>query len=1196
MHSRTKSSSKGKVFMYVLLGVFVLAAVGIAVFSTVNIAGDTVVGLAVKAVREQTGMLMSVREVKGNPIRGYTFGDITLTSEKGQRLFSAQTLGVNINFMSLLRADPRLSHLAIGGVDMDLDKFIAELKNIKLQESSGGGEVPIDRISLQNSRFTSQWGEIDVTEIGARLQGTLMDVNIAGAVNGVPVKGTFDTNIQGQNASINKVELDIGKARLNSSGSVRPGSESDGATALDFQGSLKGLNLREITAFWPEFLAPDDYDGTADIDFSIEGAGSNLLISAALDYKGTRLGGYPVEALAGQFKYANMRLSADNVKASSLGIPIEGSFAMAMATGGVPSIMVKLDGSNAPLSELAKLYPALGKVDGKIEHFTVNIQGPSNALSGTIELSAPDFVLIGKRLTGLAMQIKLAQSDTATVNGKFALEGAQAYVQGSIAKILTGANLNLTAKLLDLDIRKIENLIPDGKKFALAGALTANLAIQGKASAPSISGTLSSPKFTVMGYTLDKPSLTFAYDKEQFTLKESSGSWSGLPIKVNGTVGPLSSKTPAINMTAQLAFKPENLKQFVPDIANYNLQGNINAGVKITGKLPEPKIDLVVSSPALSAFNAVSLKNLEVTSAIAGDLAKLDKIALDLKASSVVAGGVGLQNLNASIKKDGQQIKLESVSARSGSGSLSGGGTLALGGKDATLNLAFDLNQLDLTPLAKSGGLAVPLAGILTGKVAVTGVSSNPAVSFSGQAPSIAVDGFTLMNLVADLSGNMTALKVNTLKAEIGGAPLSASGNIELGTPFKADIDIVGSNLDLAALTAGIPDLKGQLSGKVDLKFKVVGTAKGNSGTGSIASPAIGAYGLKLVNVAIPLTLEGSSLKSTNGTLDFYGGKVTNSFSVDLGSMKFSNTLNANDFDVNAVAQDASGGMGGKITGKGVLSLKIEGSAAKDLTYSGSGQFSMGEGGISGFSGLDLVTKLYGLNAIRYTKVVAPLQLQMNKLILVKGGTATAPVNDPIYKYVKLAENGTVTFDKKLYFVVDGNVNFQLINALSGGALGGADALLKGGKVQDILSGKNLESILKGAVQGGREQGKDADFRDITAKVTGTFDKPSVSLVKVGPSSLKQEGDTGTAASADAAAKPSQPAKTEDIIKEKILDAIIPQKKPEPKQPEVQNEAPSTSQEQSAPTAPKEEPKNVPVEKQIEEQIIKGIDSLFKKK
>ena len=134
------------------------------------------------------------------------------------------------------------------------------------------------------------------------------------------------------------------------------------------------------------------------------------------------------------------------------------------------------------------------------------------------------------------------------------------------------------------------------------------------------------------------------------------------------------------------------------------------------------------------------------------------------------------------------------------------------------------------------------------------------------------------------------------------------------------------------------------------------------------------------------------------------------------------------------------------------------------------------------------------------------------------------------------------------------------------------------------------------AVQGGREQGKDADFRDITAKVTGTFDKPSVSLVKVGPSSLKQEGDTGTAASADAAAKPSQPAKTEDIIKEKILDAIIPQKKPEPKQPEVQNEAPSTSQEQSAPTAPKEEPKNVPVEKQIEEQIIKGIDSLFKKK
>jgi translocation and assembly module TamB len=1166
---------------------FVLAilAVGVGILSFSDIAGDKVLEIAASTVKEQAGLSLSVESVKGNPIVGYTLSGVSLDrgDEQKQRIFSARSLVVKVNFLSLLRASPRLSLLAVGGVDMDLDKFVEEISKIELLESSGGGEIPIDRVSLVNSRFTSVWGSIDVKSIGAGINGTLMAVDVSGAVNGVTVNGNFDANVQDQAVVVQKLELQVGKGRLTTAGNVDTGSGQDGAVGLDFQGSLKGFDVSDIAAFWPT-LSPQDFVGNADLDFTVEGAGSNLLITAGLDFKGSALGGYPLESLASRLRYANMRLSAENVKATALGIPIEGEFAMAMRTGEVPSIMVKLDGSGVPLSEAAKLYPGLGKVSGKIERFSVDIHGPTDALSGVVELSAPDIVLMGKQIRNAAAQVKLAKGDTATVNGKLVLEGAQAYVQGTAR--MTGADLDLTANLIDLDVKKIEDLIPDGKKFGLAGTLTANLTIKGKATSPAIGGTLSSPKFTAEGYTLDKPSLSFTYDKDTFTLKESSGSWEGLPIKAGGTVGPLSSKTPDIAMTAQLSFSPETLKRFVPDVEQFKLKGTVNAGVKITGKLPRPNIELVASSQALSAFGTVDAKNLEATTALAGDLSKLDKIDLSFKTASIAAGGVGLQDLTAKIRKDGQEVKLENMSAKSGAGSLTGGGTITLtDGSDARLNLAFDMKQLDLAPLARSGGLGVTLSGLLSGRLEVKGASSNPEISFKGQAPTVAVEGMTLTGLAADVSGNTKALKINDFRGSVGGAPLSATGSLSLTEPFRADFNVTGNGLDLASLTEGVPDLKGQVGGKADLNFSLKAANDGNSGSGSIKSSAVTAFGIKVSDVVIPIAMSGNTLKSEGGTLNLYGGKVTNTFVLNMKDLKFTDEINASGVDGNALAQDATGGLGGRITGRGSLSsFKINGSLGKTVSYSGSGQFAMGEGSITGFTGLSLLSTLYGVDGIRYTQVTAPLRLETGRLNIVKGASVTPPANDPIYRSAKLAEDGTVTFDKKLYFVLDANVNFQLINALAGGVAGGVESMLKGGSAQNIFSGGSLESALKGAVSGGRERGSTADFRDVTAKATGTFDKPSVSLVKVGPG--KQE-------SGPAPAAPDKTPATQDIIKEKVIEAIIPQR---PEQPARETTVTEEARQEQPKPEPVEKQIEKQIEKKIEDEVRKGLDNLFKKR
>ena len=1172
----------------VIMALALALGVATAILSFVDVGGAAILKMARETLKERTGMGLSAAGVKGNPIRGYTFEDVLLTSEKGDRILSAQSLSGRIDFLALFRGSPRLSVLSVGGVATDLDQFIAEIQRIELPESSGDSDIPINRISLRSSRFTSKWGTVDVEEVGANIRGTNVDVDSAGAVNGVSVRGTAALDIQGSSLSIGKADIAFGKGRITATGEIRPVSQTDSTTTLDLQGSVRGLDLKELAALWPAYLKDADYDGTANLDLEAKGTSATLEISGTVDYRGMKLAGYPVERLGAQLRYSDQRLTVGDVHAVVLSVPIDGELAVASRPGQHPSVMISLEGRDAPLDEIGRTFPSLEGVKGKVSAFTAKIQGPTNALNGAVSLSAPRIAFMGKEVSNLALQLKIAKSDTAAVSGKFLFEGAQGYLQGTAASILSGPRLNLTAKLVGLDVKGISDLIPDSGKYGMAGKIDASVGIKGSPSSPVLSGTLQSPSFTVQGNTLVNPSVTFSYAKDVLTLQKSGGTLNGMPIQLSGTVGPLTSKTPAIDVKAQLTVRPEALGAYVPGIAGYGLKGEIRAGAKISGRLPTPEIGLVASSPALSALGKLSVKNLEVSTLPGSDLMKGEKFGLSIKADSAAADGVGLSALEASLKKEGTKVSLFSFSARSGSGTLSGSGSATLGGKSPALDFSFDLDRLDLAQLAAASG--VGLKGTLSGKVGLGGTADSPEFSFKGQSPSVTANGALLSDVAADLSGSPQALKVNNFSAKVGGAPLSASGTLRLTPSMRADLAIRGDGLDLEALTEGFPDLKGQIKGKANLVFDLSGTDKGNTGTGSLSASSAVAFGLRLANVKLPLSLDGNAFKSSNGTLELYGGKASNNLTLDLNTLKFSDSLTASGVDVNALAQDATGGLGGKVTGQGSLSLKITGSAGKTPSYSGTGLFTMGAGGISGFKGLDIVTRLYGLDAIRYTEVTAPLEIRTGRLVLKKGAAAKAPDGDPIYRYARLAEDGTIKFDKSLYLLAEGNVNFQLVNALTGGALGGAGALLQGG-VKQLTTGAGLEGILKGALQGGHQGGASADFRDVTVKITGKADSPSVSLVKVGPSSRTNQD--GAVPGSDAAPADSSQEQKGDSTVDRIIDAIAPQKPTAPQ--EQQEGAPEeTASQDQGPVQPSTPSIEDQLKEQIGDELKKGLEGLFK--
>ncbi len=435
-------------------------------------------------------------------------------------------------------------------------------------------------------------------------------------------------------------------------------------------------------------------------------------------------------------------------------------------------------------------------------------------------------------------------------------------------------------------------------------------------------------------------------------------------------------------------------------------------------------------------------------------------------------------------------------------------------------------------------------------------------------------------------------MKFNKVTAEVEGAEVVALGNIQF-SPLKYNVALSGNNIKLENLLREMPDMKDKLSGTAGLTFNLTGNEKGATGKGTLTSQAIKAFGLNLTKINVPLSYSGNSFASNNATANFYGGTAKNTLNFDIKNMKFTDNVEASGIDVNALIQDAAGGLEGKITGTGKFSMKINGAVKDTANYSGTGNFSMGEGAISGFKWLDLITKIHGTNGIKYASVNAPLALQTGKLLIKSGSIAKAFNNDPIYTYAKLIQDGVVNFSGKeptINFMTESNINYQLINAIQGGSKGGLDALFKGG-VSTLQDG--LKAFLTGGMAEAEKVASTGDFRIVNLKISGKAASPSFSGLKIGPSTLKKEEQVQTADKKD-----TQKENFQEKIINRAVDVILPtnnndakKKLEEAIKKNIPSVAPKTQAQPSGTTA---QPSTPTQKKNVKDAIKEGVQNALK--
>ncbi|MBQ7578510.1 MAG: hypothetical protein IJT21_09620 [Synergistaceae bacterium] len=934
------------------------------IFSFADIGGNMILSLARNYLFEKYNLSLYTQGITGNPFKGYTLKDFELRNNDGRKVFSAQKLTGNLIFSTLLRGKIKPSEISIDGVNMNLDSLFDSLG--KFSDLSQNLIPP--KINIFHSKFNSRLGVINVQSLRADLEK--FDIDIDAAINNIPVKGVIDFNESAGFNAINRSDISLGSGKFFATGGLL-----DNKT-VDLHASIQDFDLSEIDLLFPALSEMGSFEGVTNLNIDITGDKENLKLSGSLDYIGKKIYGLIVERVSANLAYSENVLTINDLQASAFNVPIQGEIAIASRPNEKISLMIKLDASETNLD-----VPDMKELSGKIEAFNANITGNPDSLSGVINFSAPKIVYDDKNFANIKTQIKFSNTDSANLNGKFIIDGAQGYLQGKIESFLIKPVLKLTAKIVDLDINRAADFIPYEYEsdYKLAGKINLSANITGSAWRPVIAGSLSSQEISAANHKLIKPALHFSCRNDKLTLSRSEGTINGMNINLTGIIEPITSADPKLNLNAALTMTPEQLKNFVPEINKYSLKGNINAGAKISGTINNPVMSLLVFSPNLHAMDSIHARNIELT--------QIDG-KINVHAKSLTAGGLTLSGLNAEINND-----------------------------DGKINL-----------LANS--------------------------------KSAIFQGLNLGQFNAKISGTPENLTLDDVRTGTKGAEIIFSGSMQVYPAVKLNLALNSQNFRLERITQN-------LSGGANLAFNLSGTGKNITGKGSINADTINFYEVGLNDVNLPLNYSDGKL-SSNGTFEIYNGTAKNALNLDVNAQKFTDNISASGLDLNLLLNDLIGTLDGKISSSAKLIMRISGD---NKNFSGTGNFSAGEGIITGFDWLSLVNKSDGL---KFSGINAPLLLQAGKLIIKTGSAINPNKHETLYKYAKLIHDGIINFtgqDVIIDLIAEMGINAKFVNVI------------------DLL----------------RDGAKDSgDFRPVTLRISGSADSLDLSA---GDKNLQADSD-----------------------------------------------------------------------------------------
>ena len=572
---------------FITFSLIVIAAVFVTV-SFADIGSNMMLALANNYVCENMNLNLKVESVTGNPLKGYIMNNVYIEDENGKKILTAKSLSWYVSFSSLMKGSLRFRKIIAEAVSVDAEGIVDAIDNFEGHyeahdvinffsspafaseyETNNAYEIPTDRITITGGKINSRYTVMNIKTIDADMNTSEADID--GDINGVMLKGKVKFTGEDKMKGINISDMTLGSGKVTAIGGL---FDND---IFDVHAVIDDLELKDLTAIFPQALSSKDFDGILDLNIDITGVKENPKVFGSIDYKGSKFYGFPIERMSANYNYdpEEKNFALNNIQTSFFDIPIQGEISAMNLFSKDVQLRVKLDGSETNLERLDEILniPELKSIGGKIEAFNINISGSIESLSGLININAPKISYGSRTFSNIRLQMKLAQSSTANVEGKFTFEEANGFIQGNVESLLRDSNMDITIKIADIDIKRVESVIPDYPNYKLEGKITALMTVKGSALKPVIRGSLRSEEFDVRSYRVMKPVINFSISDRTLKIDETEGTINSKPFAIIGTLRPIPSSNPELDIKAVLNEK-------------------LNAGIRITGTLNNPSIKI----------------------------------------------------------------------------------------------------------------------------------------------------------------------------------------------------------------------------------------------------------------------------------------------------------------------------------------------------------------------------------------------------------------------------------------------------------------------------------------------------------------------------------------------------------------------------------------------------------------------------
>jgi translocation and assembly module TamB len=1130
---------RGARLLALLVGLFAVIALGAVPLASAlknsDLYASRVRDALVEGVRSSLGCELELGDVSGNPIRGYEMRGIRLSTPSGGVVLEAEEGSLHLSIPDLMRGEPRLSVVRLGRGRGDLDLMRSLTPRGPRKE-----RLPFDEVRVKDLVLTSSGESLEVNSARVRLPEGGYLFALSGGLSGLEV------NLKGE---VHRAPSGGGVWRLDLAASLGDGKISISGVAgdrVDLAGRVTSLwidDLRRVRPFLPASVSlPKGIQGRVTASFNLRGSGEALAGEGEGNVRDLQVAGYLVEEAKGAWsadgRAVTFRVTAGRVN----GAAVSGVVLVPLRTGGV-SLDLKLEGVSA--DRWRGNLPWLEDIQG--DRISADVRLALGASpSGTVRARAQQMTAGGEELEGLDITAKVSPKG-ADLSGACLWTGARLAFSGQASS----AGLSLSGTFSGLDLARLGDRMPDARGLKPRGGVSGRFYLQvPRSGAPVVRVLPSGGAVTLEGSRgtmtlgglggelvisrggVSLRSLSFLYRGGRFTLDGSVPSGDG-GVRVKGRVtalpasalaegargslsGTFSATGPVSSPSIEFSLSSHELSTGSASIGGFSASGVLREGrlgnLVVKGNFMGIPLsmsgggsldDLTLSGslvdvsvvPLLSAAKA----EVPISGRVSGKLsARLrpggSSLSIGVSGGRLEAYGLPLTGLSGTVASDGAYWRVTNLSGSILGGRVSAGGAGGPKGADLTVALV-DLNlEAPDSPLK---GLA---SGRFHGEAKVSGPMDAATVSLAGNVKGARMGGISLGDLSVAVQGSGGDLNVSSIRGQVGEGVLEATGNISLrgGSP-RVRLSIQGKGLDVSKALSmlrfgGVP-----LSGRGDVEAQVA-YRDGLMVKGAVTFSPLVVRGLRMDRLRLPFIYGDGYLTVESGSGSAYGGTVEIQFSREMKSTRYGGNLTVKGFQLGSAWGDMFPDVKFKGDGSGDLALSLQGDLNRTSTRRGRGKLSLRDGKFSGFD--PSVASAMGADSVKYRDLSVSYELDGVDLVILPGSRISSPPGDKLYRYMMF--DGTVRGNGELNISCYGNLNSRGLNALSG---------VIGGIVSSGLdTGRLLRGILGGAVSGWAS----GQFRDVSFKVVGAVDKPTVSSLKVySPSRPTEQGPAGGGAGKD---------------------------------------------------------------------------------